>query len=277
MRIIRFENEKGQVRYGLDRDVVQDGVAGDQAELLKGDPFSGLEETNEKAGLIRLLAPVVPTNILCIGRNYVDHIEEFGEEFGRDVPVYPILFLKNTASLNDPGAPIRIPRCQMKGPEVDYEGELAAVIGRPARNVSEEEALDYVLGYTVSNDVSARRWQILGGGDQWCRGKGFDTFCPLGPSLLTPDELGDPQNLHIQTRLNGEIMQDSNTSHMIHSVASLIAFLSQDTTLLPGTVILTGTPSGVGSARDPRIFLKNGDTIEIEIEKIGVLRNPVVA
>lgn len=273
MRIIRFEDEQGRVRYGFDRNVVRDGVPGDQAELLKGDPYSGLEATNEKAGLVRLLAPVVPTNIFCIGRNYADHIEEFD----RDVPEYPILFFKNTASLTDPGAPIRIPRCQMKGPEADYEGELAAVIGKPARDVSEEEALNYVLGYTVSNDISARRWQIQGGGGQWCRGKGFDTFCPLGPSLLTPDELGDPQELHIQTRLNGEVMQNSNTSHMIHSVASLIAFLSQDTTLLPGTVILTGTPSGVGSARDPRVFLKDGDIIEVEIEKIGVLRNPVVA
>jgi len=273
MRIIRFEDERGQVRCGLDKDVVRDGVACGQVELLEGDLFSGLEITGEKTGLVRLLAPVVPTNIFCIGRNYVDHIKEFD----RDIPEYPILFFKNTASLNDPGAPICIPKCQMKGPEVDFEGELAAVIGKPARDVSEGEALNYVLGYTVSNDISARRWQIQGGGGQWCRGKGFDTFCPLGPSLLMADELGDPQKLHIQTRLNGEVMQDSNTSHMIHSVASLIAFLSQDTTLLPGTVILTGTPSGVGAARDPRIFLKDGDVIEVEIEKIGVLRNPVVA
>ena len=191
MRIIRFEDEQGQVRYGLDKDVVRDGVAAGRVELLKGDPFSGLGITGERAGLVRLLAPVVPTNIFCIGRNYVDHIKEFD----RDIPEYPILFLKNTASLNDPGAPIRIPKCQMKGPEVDFEGELAVVIGKPARDVSEGEALNYVLGYTVSNDVSARRWQIQGGGGQWCRGKGFDTFCPLGPSLLTADELGDPQNL----------------------------------------------------------------------------------
>jgi len=272
MGFIRFEDEEGRVRYGLDKDVVRDGVTAGQVDLLKGDPYSGLEITGEKAGLARLLAPIVPTNILCIGRNYVDHIKEFD----RDIPEYPILFFKNTASINDPGAPIRIPKCQMKGPEVDFEGELAAVIGKPARDVSEEEALNYLLGYTVSNDISARRWQILGGGGQWCRGKGFDTFCPLGPSLLMADELGDPQKLHIQTRLNGEVMQDSNTSHMIHSVASLIAFLSQDTTLVPGTVILTGTPSGVGSARNPRIFLKDGDVIEVEIEKIGVLRNPVV-
>ena len=273
MSIIRFQDEQGQVRYGLNNDIVQDGVPGGQVELLRGDPYSGFENTREKAGLVRLLAPVVPTNIFCVGRNYVDHIAEFS----KNVPDYPILFLKNTASLNDPGAPIRIPRCQMKGPEVDYEGELAVVISKPARDVSEAEALNYVLGYTVSNDISARRWQILGGGDQWCRGKGFDTFCPLGPSLLTPDEMGDPQDLHIQTRLNGEVMQDSNTSHMIHTVPRLIAFLSQDTTLLPGTVVLTGTPSGVGSARDPRIFLKDGDVIEVEIEKIGILRNPVKA
>ena len=273
MRIIRFEDEQGRFQYGLDKNTVQNGVADGPVELLKGDPYSGLKLTGEKAGLVRLLAPVVPTNIFCIGRNYVDH----AAEFDKSVPEYPILFFKNTASLNDPGAPIRIPKCQMKGPEVDYEGELAIVIGKKAKDVSEKEALDYVLGYTASNDISARRWQILGGGDQWCRGKGFDTFCPLGPVLLTPDEVGDPQNLHIQTRLNGEVMQDSNTSHMIHSVAGLIAFLSQDTTLLPGTAILTGTPSGVGSARNPRIFLTDGDIVEVKIEKIGVLRNPVVA
>ena len=273
MRIIRFENERGQVCYGLDRGSGQETLSGRRIELLRGDPYGGLELTGEKAGLVRLLAPVVPTNIFCIGRNYVDHIEEFGKR----VPEHPILFFKNTASLNDPGAPIRIPKCQMRGPEVDYEGELAVVIGKRAKDVSEKEALGYVLGYTAGNDVSARRWQILGGGDQWCRGKGFDTFCPLGPALLTPDEVEDPQALRIQTRLNGEVMQDSHTSHMIHTVARLIAFLSQDTTLLPGTVILPGTPSGVGSARNPRIFLKDGDRVEVEIEKIGVLQNPVVA
>lgn len=271
MGIVRFEDEQGQIHYGSDQNTVKDGVAGGRVELLKGDPYSELTPTGEKAEPVRLLAPVVPTNIFCVGRNYVDHIEEFD----KSIPEYPILFLKNTASLNDPGAPIRIPKCQMRGPEVDFEGELAVVIGKEAKDVSEKEALRHVLGYTASNDISARRWQILGGGDQWCRGKGFDTFCPLGPVLVTPDELVDPQDLHIQTRLNGEVMQDSNTSHMIHTVAKLIAFLSEDTTLLPGTVILTGTPSGVGSARNPRIFLKDGDVLEVEIEKIGVLRNPV--
>jgi 2-keto-4-pentenoate hydratase/2-oxohepta-3-ene-1,7-dioic acid hydratase in catechol pathway len=272
MRILRFEDESGQVHYGLDEGVVQDGVATGHPVLLKGDPYQGLEPTGEKAKVLRLLAPVVPTNILCIGRNYVEHIKELGNV----VPEYPILFIKNNGSINHPGAPIRLPKCQLKGPEVDYEGELAVVIGKAAFNVTEEKALDYVLGFTVGNDVSARNWQRHGGGGQWCRGKGFDTFCPLGPSLVTPDEISDPQRLHIQSRLNGEVMQDSHTGRMIHTVAALISFLSQDTTLLPGTVILTGTPSGVGSARSPQLFLKDGDMIEVEVEGIGVLRNPVV-
>jgi len=271
MRIIRFEDDRGRVRFGMDDGIVEDGIAAGQAELLDGDLYEGLRRSGERANVARLLAPVVPTNILCIGRNYVEHIEEFSNP----MPEYPILFIKNNGSLNHPGAPILLPKCQLNRPEVDYEGELAVVIAKEALDVTEEEALDYVLGFTVGNDVSARHWQKQGGGGQWCRGKGFDTFCPLGPVLLTPDELGDPQRLVIQSRLNGEVMQDSNTSHMIHSVAGLISFLSQDTTLLPGTVLLTGTPSGVGSARDPQVFLEDGDVIEVEIEKIGTLRNPV--
>ena len=181
MRIIRFEDEAGRVHYGLDKDVVRDGVAEGRVRLLTGDLYTGLEVTGETAGVVRLLAPVVPTNIFCIGRNYVDHIAEFD----KTVPEHPILFLKNTASLNHPGASVRIPKCQMRGPEVDYEGELAVVIGKRAKDVSEAEALHYVLGYTAGNDISARRWQILGGGDQWCRGKGFDTF--LSPGTRTAD------------------------------------------------------------------------------------------
>jgi 2-keto-4-pentenoate hydratase/2-oxohepta-3-ene-1,7-dioic acid hydratase in catechol pathway len=272
MRIIRFEDEKGQIRHGLDNGDAQRSVAGGLAEVLEGDLYVGLKATGQRARAARILAPVVPTNILGIGRNYAEHIQEFNNV----PPEHPVLFMKNTAALNHPGEAIRLPRCQLHGPEVDYEGELAVLIGKPALNVSEAEALDFVLGYTIGNDVSARNWQRQGGGAQWCRGKGFDTFCPLGPVLVTSDELRDPQQLKIQSRLNGIIMQDSHTSRMIHSVAKLIAFLSQDTTLLPGTVILTGTPAGVGSARDPQVFLKDGDVIEVEIEGIGVLRNPVV-
>jgi 2-keto-4-pentenoate hydratase/2-oxohepta-3-ene-1,7-dioic acid hydratase in catechol pathway len=158
---------------------------------------------------------------------------------------------------------------------VDYECELAIIIGKKATNVSKEDAFDYILGYTCANDVSARDWQRNGGGGQWCRGKTFDTFCPLGPVLVTPDELPNPNALKIKTILNGEAVQDWNTNDMIFDVPTLIAFLSADTTLLPGTVILTGTPQGVGMARKPPLWMKPGDSVTIEIEGIGSLTNPV--
>jgi 2-keto-4-pentenoate hydratase/2-oxohepta-3-ene-1,7-dioic acid hydratase in catechol pathway len=184
--------------------------------------------------------------------------------------------MKPTSALAHPGDPIRLPACQ-NDEEVDYECELAVMIGKAARDVSEAEALDYVLGYTCGHDVSARHWQLQFGGGQWIRGKSFDTFCPLGPTLVTTDEIPDPQTLSIKTLLNGQTMQDHTTGDMIFSVGQLIHFLSQDTTLLPGTAILTGTPQGVGFARKPPVWLKPGDEVVIEIEKIGRLVNPVVA
>jgi 2-keto-4-pentenoate hydratase/2-oxohepta-3-ene-1,7-dioic acid hydratase in catechol pathway len=159
---------------------------------------------------------------------------------------------------------------------VDYECELAVVIGKASRNVSREKALDYVLGYTCANDVSARDWQKQFGGGQWCRGKTFDTFCPLGPWLVTPDEIPNPNALKIRTRVNGELLQDSTTEDMIFDVPRLIEFLSGSTTLLPGTVILTGTPQGVGMARNPPRWLKAGDMVSEEVERIGTLTNPVM-
>ena len=191
-------------------------------------------------------------------------------------PKLPIVFAKPTSALCHPEYPIRLPACQ-QDEEVDYECELAAIIGRPVRDVAVEDALDYVLGYTCANDVSARKWQLNAGGGQWIRGKGFDTFCPLGPVLVTADEIADPQNLNIKTILNGQTMQDHTTADMIFSVAEIISFLSQDTTLLPGTVILTGTPQGVGFARKPPVWLKSGDEVTIELEGIGQLNNSVVA
>lgn len=158
---------------------------------------------------------------------------------------------------------------------MDYECELAVVIGKTAHNVSKADALKHVLGYTCGNDVSARDWQKHGGGGQWCRGKSFDTFCPLGPVLVTADEILDPNSLAIKTVLNGETMQDWNTDDMIFDVPTLIEFLSGSTTLMPGTVIMTGTPHGVGMARTPPVFMKHGDTVSVEIEKIGTLTNPV--
>jgi 2-keto-4-pentenoate hydratase/2-oxohepta-3-ene-1,7-dioic acid hydratase in catechol pathway len=185
-----------------------------------------------------------------------------------------VLFFKNPASVQNPCDPIDLPRW-LASAKVDYECELAVVIGRRCKNVSRANALGCVLGYTCANDVSARDWQKEGGGSQWCRGKSFDTFCPLGPVLVTPDEIANPNALRISTKVNGETLQDSSTSDMIFDVPTLIEFLSGSTTLLPGTVILTGTPSGVGMARTPPRWLRAGETVTVEIEKIGALTNPV--
>jgi 2-keto-4-pentenoate hydratase/2-oxohepta-3-ene-1,7-dioic acid hydratase in catechol pathway len=185
------------------------------------------------------------------------------------------VFFKAINTLQHPGAAIEIPT-HLRSDEVDYECELAVVIGRACKNVSRAEALKYVLGYTCCNDVSARDWQIKRGGGQWSRGKTFDTFSPLGPVLVTPDEIPNPNALNIRTVLNGQVMQDWNTNDMIFDVPTLIEFLSGSTTLLPGTVILTGTPHGVGMAQKPPRWLKSGDSVSIEIEKIGTLTNPVI-
>ena len=264
MKIIRFLNEKNEMLFGCD---YSDGTA----SLLNGDVFSGLSKTGERVLVKRLLTPITPTNIICLGLNYHSHAQEVGME----VPRYPTLFMKNLGSVLNPGDPIRIPNCCSKKPEVDFEAELAVVIGKSTKNATVENALDHVAGYTVANDVSARRWQGLKGGSQWVRGKSFDTFCPFGPSLVTPDEIRDPQQLNLVCRLNGDIMQQVNTSDMIFSVAETIAFVSEDTTLPAGTFILTGPPAGVGFTRNPPVFLKSGDTLEIEIDQIGTLINPV--
>ncbi len=266
MKIIRFFDEKGRVCYGSPRE---EGVA----DLLEGDLFHGLKRSGSSARVGKCLAPLAPSAILCIGLNYHRH----AEEFGLPLPPHPILFMKNPASVAHPGDPILLPPSCIDPPQVDYETELAVVVGRAAKNVSADSALDYVLGYTIGNDVSARRWQKKGGGGQWVRGKSFDTFCPLGPSLVTADEISDPQNLSLCCTLNGETMQEGNTSDMIYSVRELIAFLSEGMTLLPGTVILTGTPPGVGFARTPPVFLMPGDRIKMTIEGIGTLINPVAA
>jgi 2-keto-4-pentenoate hydratase/2-oxohepta-3-ene-1,7-dioic acid hydratase in catechol pathway len=209
--------------------------------------------------------------VICIGLNYRRHAEE-GKAA---IPQFPVVFLKTTTAVQNPGDPIVLPR-RLRSDEVDYECELAVVIGKRCRNAPKEEALDFVLGYTCANDVSARDWQGKWGGTQWCRGKTFDTFAPLGPCLALKDEIPDPRALRIRTVLNGQTMQDWHTDDMIFDVPALIAFLSGSTTLLPGTVILTGTPHGVGFARRPPVWLKPGDVVTVEIDKIGALTNPVV-
>lgn len=235
------------------------------------DPFQGLSATDRCVDVQSWLAPLAPATIFCVGLNYRAH----AAETGASLPQQPVLFMKPTTTLTAPGEPIRLPAACEHGPEVDYEAELAVVIGRTTRNVNAADALDHVFGYTCANDISARRWQKHAGGGQWIRGKSFDTFCPLGPELVTADEIADPQALPIQSRLNGRTMQSSDTGDMIFPVAELIAFISRDTTLMPGTVILTGTPEGVGFARRPPVYLAAGDTIEVTIEGIGTLSNPV--
>jgi 2-keto-4-pentenoate hydratase/2-oxohepta-3-ene-1,7-dioic acid hydratase in catechol pathway len=265
MHIIRFVDEDDLVCYGHQyRD--------NTAVLLEGHLFSGLKTTGEKTKVKKLLAPIEPAAILCIGLNYHQHAKETGSK----LPKYPVLFMKNPATLNNPGDPIIISPLCMDPLEVDYEVELAVVIRKAAKNVPADKALDYVIGYTIANDVSARNWQMHAGGMQWNLGKSFDTFCPLGPCLVTTDEISDPQTLQIKCLLNQKVMQDTNTSDMIFSVAEIIEFLSSIMTLLPGTVILTGTPSGVGFVRNPPVFLKPGDIVELTIDKIGTLSNPVV-
>jgi 2-keto-4-pentenoate hydratase/2-oxohepta-3-ene-1,7-dioic acid hydratase in catechol pathway len=264
MRIIRFVDEKGLERYGHNYEK-------DEAVLLEGNLFTGLRDAGKNSFVRKLLAPVVPTAILGIGLNYRRHAEETGLK----APKYPVLFMKSPGSVTHPGDPILLHPSCMEPPEVDYEVELAVVIGKTAKDVPADKAFDYVLGYTVANDISARRWQGGRGGGQWVRGKSFDTFCPLGPVMVTADELRDPQNLDLNCVLNGQVMQDANTSDMIFPVAELIAFLSTGMTLLPGTVILTGTPSGVGFTRKPPVFLMPGDTIEVTVKGIGTLSNSV--
>jgi 2-keto-4-pentenoate hydratase/2-oxohepta-3-ene-1,7-dioic acid hydratase in catechol pathway len=216
----------------------------------------------------RIHAPIArPQKVIGIGLNYEDH----AAETGADIPEKPIVFAKYPNAVIGPGEAIRIPPITE---QADYEAELAVIIGRAARNVSESEALDYVFGYANANDVSSRDLQFSEGG-QWTRSKSIDTFCPIGPFIATTDEIEDPQDLSIRCILNGEVMQDGTTSKMIFSVAELVSFLSQGMTLVPGDVIVTGTPPGVGSARDPQVWLKAGDEVTIEIQGLGTLTNPV--
>ncbi|MCA9449043.1 MAG: fumarylacetoacetate hydrolase family protein [Candidatus Omnitrophica bacterium] len=236
---------------------------------VEGNILDAPHITDEVVDAKEWLSPIDSEAIICIGANYKAH----AEESGKDVPEYPIVFMKNLSAAIGHEQPIKIPKvCE---DEVDYEAELVVVIGKTCLNATKANALDYVLGYTCANDVSARIWQAVKGGSQWVRGKAFDTFAPMGPFIITSDEIPDPNTLRIQGRYNGETVQDSNTDDMIFDVPTLIEFLSQDTTLLPGTVILTGTPEGVGWARSPKLLLKSGVVYEVEIEKVGTLKNQV--
>jgi 2-keto-4-pentenoate hydratase/2-oxohepta-3-ene-1,7-dioic acid hydratase in catechol pathway len=264
MKIIRYFDPTRNERYAA---LQSDGTALE----ISGDIFGEFHVTDKAARVTKLLAPIVPTNLLCIGLNYRQH----AIETKLAIPEYPVLFMKATGAVQNPGDPILLPGT-LRSKEVDYECELAVVIGKTCKNVSREKALDYVLGYTCANDVSARDWQFNGGGAQWCRGKTFDTFAPLGPCLVTTDDIPDPNTLDIRLDIDGEVLQNSNTNDMIFDIQRQIEYLSSSTTLPRGTVILSGTPPGVGMARKPPRFLKSGDVVTVTIEKIGSLTNPVV-
>lgn len=265
MKIVRYQNSKGEIGYAAE------GGPGKYSRIA-GDIFGRFAvRDDDRVEIARFLAPVVPPAIFCVGLNYRHH----AQEAGMAVPEHPVVFLKSANALQDPGAPIVIP-AGAGSTEIDYECELVIVVGRKCKNVARENALDYVLGYTSGNDVSSRDWQLRMGGTQWCRGKSFDTFAPIGPCLVTKDDIPNPNALRIQTLLNGEVMQDSNTDDLIFDVPTLVHELSKVMTLDPGDIIITGTPSGVAMARNPQPWLKAGDVCEVEIEKIGVLRNNIV-
>jgi 2-keto-4-pentenoate hydratase/2-oxohepta-3-ene-1,7-dioic acid hydratase in catechol pathway len=258
MKIARFLRD-GQIQFGI--------VEGGRTFFCDGDPFGGMKRTTEAAATdsLKILAPVSPPNIICLGLNYRKHADEGGEKY----PPRPLLFFKTTTSLIGPGDPIVLP----EGYEgsIDYEAEMTIVIGKRAKNVSEEDVPGVVLGYTVANDVSNREAQFKDG--QWARGKSHDTFCPIGPFIVT-DIDGD--SLDIECRVDGKVMQSSNTSNMIFSCRQIVSFISKSMTLLPGTIILTGTPEGVGFARKPPAFLRAGHVVESTVQGIGTLTNPVV-
>ncbi len=223
-----------------------------------------------KSSKVTLLAPVVrPPKVLCLGLNYASH----AAEAKMDVPNFPVLFHKVAGSVVGPGQPVVIPR--NAATKIDYEGELAVIIGRRGKHVSEADAFAYIAGYTAANDVSARDLQFRT--SQWTTGKMLDTFCPLGPALVTRDEVPDPNALRIRTLLNGAVMQDANTSDMIFNVPSIVSYISSIVTIEPGDVILTGTAAGIGHTRTPPVYMKPGDTVTVEIDRLGALTSQVVA
>ncbi len=259
MRICRFAVD-GDVSFG----VVEGPPDGEPEDLVvaevQGHPFGSAALTGVRHPLpqVRLLAPVLPSKIACIGKNYADHAAELGTE----APARPVVFLKPSTSVVGPGEAVRLPRDSSR---VDHEGELAVVISRLCRDVPRERALDVVLGYTCANDVTARDQQQADG--QWTRAKSHDTFCPLGPWVET--EL-DPRDLAVQCRVDGELRQDGRTAQLLHDVPAVLEWITAFMTLLPGDVVLTGTPAGVGP-------LAAGSTVEVEVEGIGTLSNPVVS
>jgi len=285
MRLATIQTPNGPRAAVLLVDVYIDLHAADAAlptnvrQLLEGGPamLQAAKDAAARSGVaripaasVKLLPPIIdPPKIICMGLNYSDHAAETGAK----IPSEPVLFSKFATALIGADEPIILPAVSKK---VDYEAELVLVIGKKGRHLTAATALEHLAGYTIGHDVSARDWQLEKDGKQWMAGKTFDTFAPLGPWLVTPDEIPDVHNLTIRLRLNGQTMQDSNTRNMIFTAGVALAYISQVVTLLPGDLIFTGTPPGVGMARKPPVWLKGGDVVEVEISGLGVLRNPVV-
>jgi len=283
MKLSTFELEDGGPQVGLvlnekvapiasiDKSLTQASLREVLPSLKEIQKAAESAEYSYALSDVELVTPICdPEKIICIGLNYADHAAESNAE----IPAEPVVFNKFPTALRGPNENIELPP---QSDSVDYEAELVVVIGKEGKNISEANALDYVAGYMCGHDVSARDWQKHKPQGQWLCGKSFDSFAPTGPYLVTTDEIPDPHNLNIRFRLNGTEMQNSSTSQFIFNVNQLLAYLSQVCTLKPGDLLFTGTPPGVGAARKPRVFLKPGDVAEVEVEGLGVLRNPVVA
>ncbi|KAJ5224140.1 hypothetical protein N7468_008682 [Penicillium chermesinum] len=276
-RLVRFLAKDGQIYYGdaLLPSGVSDISKATQAKVIQGDIFGDHKVTEQVADIRLLLAPLARQDIAavrCLGLNYAQH----AKESGNPIPKYPVLFFKPVTSISGPTDDIPIAPLALEGEGLDYECELVIVIGKEARDVPESKALEYVLGYAVGNDVSHREWQIKRGGGQWGLGKTFDGWAPFGPGIVSTKLIPDPNALRISTVLNGQTVQSSSTKDMIFGVAKTVSFLSQGTTLLPGDLIFTGTPEGVGMGRTPNLWLKDGDQVEVSLEGVGSCVNKVV-
>ncbi|KAF2433298.1 hypothetical protein EJ08DRAFT_647359 [Tothia fuscella] len=275
-RLVRFLAKDGRTYYGdaiLPAGITDIGKAR-QARVIRGSPFTTHEVTDQVEDVRMLLSPLARDDIKtvrCLGLNYAEH----ARESKMPIPKYPILFYKPVTAVSGPFDPIPVPSQAQEAPSLDYECELVTVIGKAAYNVSAANALDYVLGYAIGNDVSNRIWQAERGGGQWSLGKGFDGWAPMGPGIASKDLIKDPNNLRISTKVNGKTVQDNSTKDMIFNVRDTIAFLSQGTTLLPGDLIFTGTPQGVAMGQKSPNWLKEGDVVEVSLEGVGTCVNKV--
>ncbi|CAN6613997.1 hypothetical protein TRVA0_005S03444 [Trichomonascus vanleenenianus] len=275
-RIVRFIAADGRTYYGdaILPVGVTDSRRATQARLISGDILGDYKVEQSVLPIRKLLSPLPPSKVPTarfLGLNYKKH----AAETKMPVPKYPVLFYKPSTALSGPTDPIPVPAVAQIENETDYECEVVVVIGKPCRDVSVEDALGYVLGYAVGNDVSQRVWQIKKGGSQWSLGKMYDGWAPFGPAIVTPQAVGDIQNQTIYTKVNGETVQQENTGDMIFPVAEAISFLSQGSTLQPGDVIFMGTPAGVGMGRTPKYWLRDGDVVEIGLSNVGTIENVV--